>query len=320
LLDRKQDLALGEGREIALVWTDVRRLAASREAGPAGAAVSSTIQLVKADARISKFVVHGRKRIAGWISRVDAEIFVTTLLDQTQRGAKGDTLEIGVHHGRSFLLQNLCAADDEAAIAVDIFDRQDLNVGHRSGKGDLEKFNTNVARFGDVAKARILQKSSVSLTTDELKTHTAGLRFGHIDGGHSFAVVLNDLRLTAGCAGNDCVIALDDFFNPDFPDVAAAYHEWMRERPGFVPICASKGKLYLCRPGAKQYYFDALLRNDYLRFHFKTRTQLVDHAILLFTGRYSGLRGLVRQYMAYHAPGAFKKLQGRKGALSDVAS
>jgi hypothetical protein len=241
LLDRKQDLALGEGREIALVWTDVRRLAASREAGPAGAAVSSTIQLVKADARISKFVVHGRKRIAGWISRVDAEIFVTTLLDQTRRGAKGDTLEIGVHHGRSFLLQNLCAADDEAAIAVDIFDRQDLNVGHRSGKGDLEKFNTNVARFGDVAKARILQKSSVSLTTDELKTHTAGLRFGHIDGGHSFAVVLNDLRLTAGCAGNDCVIALDDFFNPDFPDVAAAYHEWMRERPGFVPICASKG-------------------------------------------------------------------------------
>jgi hypothetical protein len=279
--------------------------------------VSNPIRRVKTDARISKFVVHGRKSIAGWISRVDAEIFVTALLDQTRRGPKGDTLEIGVHHGRSFLLQNLCAGDGEATIAVDIFDRQDLNVGHRSGKGDLEKFNTNVARFGDVAKTKILQRSSLSLTAEELKTHTAGLRFGHIDGGHSFAVVLNDLRLTAGCAGHDCVIALDDFFNPDFPDVAAAYHEWMRERPGFVPICASKGKLYLCRPGAQQPYFDALLRNDYLRFHFKARTQMVDHAILLFTGRYSGLRGLARQYLSYHAPGAFKKLQERKGALSD---
>jgi hypothetical protein len=301
-----------------LAWVAVK-LAASQEVGQAGAAVGDPIRRVKMDARISKFVVHGRKRIAGWTSRIDAEIFVTALLDQNRRHAKGDTLEIGVHHGRSFLLQNLCATDGEATIAVDIFDRQDLNVGHRSGKGDLEKFTYNVARFGDVAKAKILQRSSLTLTTEELKTHTTGLRFGHIDGGHWFGVVLSDLRLTAGCAGDDCVIALDDFSNPNYPDVAAAYYEWMKERPGFVPICASKGKLYLCRPGAEQLYFDALLRNDYLRFHFKTQTKFLDHDILLLTGRYSGLRGLARQYMSYYAPGAFKKLRERKGTLSDFA-
>lgn len=265
------------------------------------------------DTRISKFIVRGRKRIAGWTSRIDAEIFVTIMLDQTRRGAKGDTLEIGVHHGRSFLLQNLCAGDGEAAIAVDIFDRQDLNVGHRSGKGDLAKFNSNVARYGDVAKAKILQTSSLGLTTAELKTHTAGLRFGHIDGGHWFGAVLNDLRLTAGCAGDECVIAVDDFFNPDFPDVAAACYEWMRENPGFVPMCASGGKVYLCRPGAEQLYFDALLRNNYLRFYFKAKTQLLDHDFLLFTGRYSGLRGLARQYLLYYAPKHFQKKIGAKG-------
>lgn len=268
------------------------------------------------DTRISKFVVHGRKRTAGWTSRIDAEIFVTAMLDQTRRGAKGDTLEIGVHHGRSFLLQNLCAGDGEAAIAVDIFDRQDLNVGHRSGNGDLEKFTSNLARYGDVAKAKILQTSSLGLTTAELKTHPDGLRFGHIDGGHWFAAVLSDLRLTADCAGGDCVIALDDFFNPDFPDVAAAYYEWIREKPEFVPICASKAKVYLCRPGAEQLYFDALLRNDYLRFHFKAKTQLLNHDFLLFTGRYSGLRGVVRQYLSYHAPGILKKIKERKDTLT----
>jgi hypothetical protein len=268
------------------------------------------------DARISNFVAHGRKRIAGWTSRVDAEIFATVMLDQTRRGVKGDTLEIGVHHGRSFILQNLCVAEREVAIAVDIFGRQDLNVGHRSGKGDLEKFSRNLARFGDIAKTKILQRSSLSLTSEELKTQTNGLRFIHIDGGHSFGVVLNDLRLTADCAGEDCVIALDDCFNADFPDVAAAYHAWMVERPGFVPICASKGKLYLCRSSAEQLYFDALLRNKYLRFQFKTRTQLVGHEIILLTGRYGGLRGLMLQYLSYHAPGVLQKLQKRK-AVSD---
>jgi Methyltransferase domain len=226
---------------IVLVWTDALKFAASEEVGRVDAVVSDPIRPVTMDARISKFVVRGRKRVAGWTSRVDAEIFVTALLDQTRRGAKGDTLEIGVHHGRSFLLLNLCAADGESTIAVDIFDRQELNLGHRSGKGDLEKFNANVARFGDVSKTKILQRSSLSLTTEELKTHTAGLRFGHIDGGHWFGVVLNDLRLTASCAGDDCVIALDDFFNPDFPDVAAAYHEWMRERPGLCPHMRFQG-------------------------------------------------------------------------------
>ena len=228
-----------------MAWRDFRKLAASREVG---SAATDPIRRIRVDARISKFVIRGRKRIAGWTSRLDAEIFVTALVDQTRRGARGDTLEIGVHHGRSFLLQNLCAADGESAIAVDIFDMQDLNVGHRSGKGDLDKLNYNLARFGDRAKAKIFQKSSLNLTTEELKTHTTGLRFGHIDGGHWFGVVLSDLRLTAGCAGDDCIIALDDFFNPDFPDVAAAYHEWMREvqalsryaLPGANYICAGQ--------------------------------------------------------------------------------
>lgn len=262
--------------------------------------------------RVSKFVAHGHKRIAGWTTRLDAEIFATVMLDQSRRGTKGDALEIGVHHGRSFVVQNLCVADGETAIAIDIFSKQDLNLGNRSGNGDLERFKFNVAHYGDVMKTNILQTSSLDLTAEQMKTHTAGLRFGHIDGGHWFRAVLNDLRLVAPCAGDDCVIALDDFFNPDYPEVAAAYYEWIKERPKFVPMCLSKGKLYLCSAGKEEVYFEALLRNDYIRFHFKTKTDFLDNHVLLITGRYGGMIGLARQYLSFYAPGVFKKLQERR--------
>jgi hypothetical protein len=42
--------------------------------------------------------------------------------------------------------------------------------------------------------------------------------------------------------------------------------------------------------------FQRVTREYYVRFHFEARTRLVDHEIILFTGRYSGLRGLARHY------------------------
>ncbi len=269
---------------------------------------------------VSRYVAHGRRRVAGWFSRIDAEIVSTIMLSQTSRNVKGDALEIGVHHGKTFILLKLCLHDGETAIAVDVFENQELNVGGRSGKGDRDRLEYNLKRFADgTVNTDIITTSSLDLNQSELKARTSGLRFASIDGGHWYEAVLNDLRLAAHCAGGDCVIAIDDFFNPDFPEVSAAYYAWLQDKPDFGPLCVSSGKLYVCRPNAKMQYFDALSKNKYISFYRKKNVKFMQQEILAFTGRYSGVRGLAIQYGSYYAPTLFEKLRRwKKAKKADV--
>ena len=67
---------------------------------------------------------------------------------QLEMGIAGHVAEIGVHHGRSFILLALLARAGEKAVAIDVFEQQELNVD-RSGRGDLAQLRENVARFAD---------------------------------------------------------------------------------------------------------------------------------------------------------------------------
>ena len=249
---------------------------------------------------------------------MDGEIFATLMVDQLRRGAKGDALEIGVHHGRSFALLSLCLSANEAAIALDIFDKQELNIGDPSGKGDLAKFKSNVARYGDPAKMKIISKSSLEVQPVDIRSISHGLRFVSVDGGHWYDLVVNDLRLAADCAGPDCVIALDDIFHPDYPEVAAAYYSWIAGKPDFVPLCVSRGKMYLSRPNNVKFYREALLRNAYLRFNCKKQIHYMGHEIDVFTGRRSGFAGLVQQYLKFYSPRTLEYVKSKKNKLTSL--
>jgi hypothetical protein len=231
------------------------------------------------------------------------------MLDQNSRGAKGDALEIGIHHGRSFILLSLCMKNDETAIAVDIFENQELNIEGGSGKGDYNKFMANLERFGDGKNVKILTASSLDLKKENLDPLNHGLRFISIDGGHWYDAVLNDLRLSASCAGKDCIIALDDFFHHDFPEVSAGYYAWLSEEPDFVPLCVTTSKLYLCRPGMEGRYRDAILKNEYLRFQLYRQGKFMGHSILFLTGRFSGIGGWAQAYLSFRAPATYERLK-----------
>jgi Methyltransferase domain len=261
--------------------------------------------------RVTRYLILGRRSVKGWLSRVDGEVFSSIMLNQTQCGVVGNALEIGVHHGQSFILQSLCMTNSEVAVAVDIFGNQELNIDG-SGAGSLAAFKRNVDRFGVPSNVKILSSSSLDLKHEHLVGCFGKFRFVHIDGGHWLGAVVNDLRLAAHCAGPDCVIALDDMFNADFPDVAAGYYAWMQEGQDFVPFCATQGKLFLCRSGRKQSYISVLMQNRYLRLHFKKNAKIVDNEIALFTGRYGGVSGLVRQYLTIYAPSMYVRLKALK--------
>jgi hypothetical protein len=55
-------------------------------------------------------------------------------------GITGNVAEIGVHHGRLFILLYLLTSPDERALAVDLFSGQERNIGS-SGHGGPGTFS-----------------------------------------------------------------------------------------------------------------------------------------------------------------------------------
>jgi hypothetical protein len=256
--------------------------------------------------QVRAYARRGRNQIAGWFQRVDAEIFSEILLDQAQRGVAGAALEIGVHHGRSFIPLSLTASPEAPAIAVDLFDRQDLNQVDPSGKGDYQRFLKNLSKFGDPRCVRVIAGSSLDLSPQDIGER---VRFASVDGAHWHAAVVSDLKLVEKCSASDCVVAIDDVFNPDFAEVMAAYFEWKSGGPKFEALAISQGKLYLCRPEHREYYQNLLESNPFLLFNRKKALNLGGSRIPCFTGLHRGATSTLKRYLQLRAPNTYASLK-----------
>lgn len=87
---------------------------------------------------------------------------------QTEFGVRGGVGEIGVHHGKLFILLHLMLREGERSFALDVFERQDLNVD-QSGRGDRERFLENVQRWaGRTDLIDIFADSSENITAEQI--------------------------------------------------------------------------------------------------------------------------------------------------------
>jgi hypothetical protein len=103
------------------------------------------------DSRVARYIRHGKFYVEGWL-RTEAALVIAAL-NERQRAldAKGGIAEIGVHHGKLFILLYLLGRPPEKAVAIDLFEDQHFNID-LSGSGDLAKFRRNLARHSDGAR------------------------------------------------------------------------------------------------------------------------------------------------------------------------
>ena len=81
----------------------------------------------------------------------------------------GSLGEIGVHHGKLFILLYLMLSCGEKAFAVDVFDQQHLNVDG-SGHGNLTTFRKNIENIaGTMEFVEIFRSSSTDLKWDNIE-------------------------------------------------------------------------------------------------------------------------------------------------------
>lgn len=214
---------------------------------------------------LEKYASGERKTIDGWLSRIDAEILSSILIAQKNSGLAGSVAEIGVHHGRSFVLLCLGLLEGEKAYGVDIFDDQHLN-NDGSGRGDRAILEGNLRRFGIAPEqVKIDPRSSELVHPTDLISQVGPIRLFNVDGGHWSGIVVNDLILAEEVLADYGVIALDDFHRAEWPDVSAGYFKWFadRKRP-IVPFAIGFKQLYLCQSDRVDFYQKVLAQNNFL--------------------------------------------------------
>lgn len=210
------------------------------------------------DSSLARFVAATRylqslDEIEGWLSIDTALALIELGWEQLRMGLPGGMAEIGVHHGKSFLALAACAAPGEALVAIDVFERQDLNIGG-SGLGDRGIFLATVARFFPGVEPRLITGSSEELRGREAAHGLSNLRLMSIDGGHTASLTQNDLQVAEASLGPDGICALDDILSAHWTGVLTGLFRYFQSGGTLVPFCLVPNKLLLCRPDAASHY------------------------------------------------------------------
>ena len=208
------------------------------------------------------YLKHGHHLVKGWLAPGAAQSIV--LLSEEQRNAKifGPVAEIGVHHGRLFILLYLLGLENERAVAVDLFSHQEMNVDH-SGLGDLERFKRNLSRHADTSRLVIHEGDSKQLSSSHLLALGRGpFRLISIDGGHTAENTAHDLGTAEGALADGGVVILDDCFNEMWPGVSEGVQHYFREPRAIVPFGIGANKTFFCHRTFAQRYASVLRKMD----------------------------------------------------------
>jgi hypothetical protein len=180
--------------------------------------------------------------ISGWFQFDAGLMFIAYNQFLAGRGIAGDTLEIGVHHGLSAILVAALRGPDRRFAAVDLFEElQERNLSG-SGHGDRAVFERNMRRFHpNLDFMTVIARPSTELRPTDLGR---AFSFCHIDGGHSRRETLSDLTLAHSVLMPGGLVALDDYFNAEFPGVSEGAAEFMLGHPGALrPIAIGFSKV-----------------------------------------------------------------------------
>lgn len=208
-------------------------------------------------ARISQYINTEAKHIAGWFFTPDMISFYLLALIQKAMGVGGHCCEVGVYHGKSLVLLSLLKAENEYLFAYDLFHGEALH-----------KTKLNLETYGNSKNIEYIQGNTSDYTQAMLDEKLGGgIRLLHIDAGHEYHEVLQQLLQFTPYVISGGIIIMDDYQDREFPGIEAAvldFAEYDRPRR-FTPFFAGGNKMYLCEAHLAGAYQEALLRTQELK-------------------------------------------------------
>jgi len=211
---------------------------------------------------LQNYMANGFDKVEGWC---DPMLFkIMDFLEGAEKNKQGGCLEIGIHHGKFFILLNSLIDKQYSSFAIDLFDAQESNID-QSGLGSLQAFKQNLISFdryqGENTKI-ISGDSTDAKLIKELNEYVGTIRYLSIDGGHTPEHTISDLNLANTLVNNQGVVILDDILNHHWLGVLEGVSIFLKNRPTLIPFAIGSNKLFLSKVSSNPYYFN-LFANSY---------------------------------------------------------
>jgi len=184
--------------------------------------------------------------VQGWLLDIDATLFIGMDVMQRAHGARGDLLEIGVFYGKTSILLGFLARPGETLVACDVFENTQALSVEGQGEHDTyhralrrEEFERNYLRFHATLPTVIAAPSS----TLDAEAWAGRFRLIHIDGGHEYSVVREDIRLARKMLAPGGIVIFDDWCLPHCAGVGmAVWEDYLRG--DMIPLALTDTKFY----------------------------------------------------------------------------
>ena len=168
----------------------------------------------------------------------------------------GGVAEIGVHHGKFYIMLNHVTDYHANSYAIDVFGMQHLNIDN-SGEGNRFAFEQNLKAYDKHRgeNTTIIEMDSLSFVN---QIPDSSLRFISVDGGHTVEHTINDLKIAERLIANEGVVILDDIMGEYWCGVTEGYIKYALTYPSIVPFAMGLNKLFLCKLSHQQHYFEVM--------------------------------------------------------------
>ena len=204
---------------------------------------------------LQNYINTGFDKVEGWCE--PALFNIMDFLENAEINKLGGCLEIGIHHGKFFILLNSLIDRKFDSYAIDLFDAQESNID-QSGLGNLQAFKQNLVSFdrhqGENTKI-IAGDSTDTKLIRELNEHVGTIRYLSIDGGHTPEHTISDLKLANTLVSNQGVVILDDILNHHWLGVLEGASSFLKTKPTLLPFAIGANKLFLSKISCNPYYF-----------------------------------------------------------------
>lgn len=188
--------------------------------------------------RIKNFLAEAHQLIEGWFFPLDQIAFYELIAMQDSLNIGGDFAEVGVYKGKSLVLLSLLKSETQRLLGFDLFAEDHQSITEQ-----------NLVSFGSSSNVILNKGLTSDISSRDLQALFPNpLRFLHIDAGHEYHEVLEQLELFTPFMSDQGVIAMDDYQDREFPGIEAAVLDFAeRDRPRrFVPFLAGGNKMFVC--------------------------------------------------------------------------
>lgn len=169
--------------------------------------------------------------VPGMMSRLAGNAFASVLARQNAAEI-GGLVEFGVFKGRSAFLLHAFRQPSETLYLVDTKLTQETRE-----------------RFGSDPASKLFEMDSKVFYAE--RSGGEGIRgkcrLVHVDGSHTFDNVSGDMLAGEGLLMENGLVILDDFQNPNYPQVQAAFFNYLIERKSALrPFLIGANKCFIC--------------------------------------------------------------------------